>query len=237
MRKDTSSSYSGKKFARHSGRILPEEPFDLKSSWYDQLTGVHASLFFHYRNVPAPFPKRFSAHFDAAVDPKSAMKALAEIDPNYLNYEPAVKCKIVYEKLRGIDCVKMAYIRIGSSSREDWWLDPKLGYALLRYVNIRANRDGSEQVMSSIDVTRLKEVAKGIWWPMEACFVQSPREAGKPWKRIVYQASHVVANDPDFNEGIFTIHFPKGYTIDDRVTGKRYKVGEDTNTLKEQLKK
>jgi hypothetical protein len=201
------------------------------------MTGVHASLFFHYRNVPAPFPKRFSTHFVFAVDPNSSLSALAAVDPNYLNYEPAVKCKIVYEKLRGIDCVKMAYIRIGGSSREEWWLDPNRGYALLRHVNMGANRDGSEQVKSSIDVTRLKEVTEGIWWPMEACFVQCPRETGKPWKRIVYQASHVVANDPDFNEGIFTIHFPKGYTIDDKITGKRYKVGEEPNTPKEPSEK
>jgi hypothetical protein len=46
-----------------------------------------------------------------------------------------------------------------------------------------------------------------------------------------------VANDPDFNEGIFTIHFPKGYTIDDKITGKRYKVGEELNAPKEQPKK
>ena len=53
-----------------------------------------------------------------------------------------------------------------------------------------------------------------------------PRETDKPWKRIVYRASNVVANDPNFDENIFTVPFPEGYLIDDKVNGVKYRVGE-----------
>jgi hypothetical protein len=206
-------------------------PLELASC--GRVTGIEASMFFYYRNVPEPFPKRFSANFEAAADPNSFLLALAAYDPKYLNFKP-LKSKVVLEELGDIPCIKMSCE--GDSLLQEWWLDPNRGYALLRHVNMGGNRDGSSQVKSSIDVTRLKEVAEGIWWPMEAYFVQCPRETGKPWKRIVYQAENVVANDPDFNKSIFTIHFPKGYTIDDKVTGKKYKVGEEPNAPKEPSK-
>jgi len=36
----------------------------------------------------------------------------------------------------------------------------------------------------------------------------------------------VVANDPNFDETIFTVPFPDGYLIDDKVAGKKYIVGQ-----------
>ena len=222
--KDISSSYSGKSFDRHRGRILPEAPIELKSSWYDKMTGVRASLFFHYRDMPAPLPKRFSVNFEAAADPNYFLSVLAAADPNYLDRKP-LKPKVVLEELGGIQCIKVAYM--GDSFRQEWWLDPNRGFALLRLDDVGEDRDGNEQVRSSINVTKLKEVAENIWWPMEAYFVSFPREADKPWKRIVYRASNVIANDPNFDDSIFTVPFPEGYLIDDQVAGRKYKVGEE----------
>jgi len=224
-RRDISSSFSGKTFDRHSGRILPEEPIDLRAC--NEITGIEASLFFHYRDMPEPFPKRFSVSFEAAADPNSFLSALAAADPKYLNRKP-LKSKVVLEELRGIQCIKAACIP-DDSFRQEWWFDPNRGFALLRFDNLRKDQDGNERVKSSIDVTKLEEVAENIWWPMEAYFVDCPHETDKPWKRIVYRASNVVANDPNFDESIFTVPFPDGYLIDDQVAGRRYKVGEDPN--------
>lgn len=229
-RKAISSSYSGKSFDRHSGRILPEEPIQLTgASWDNKMTGVYASLFFHFRNLPKPFPTRLSTHFEAAADPNYYLGILAAADPKYLNVKlnvkPAVKFQVVLEELRGIQCIKMAYI--GDSLLEQWWFDPNRGFALLRYDDLRRDQDGNEQVKSSINVTKLEEVAEDVWWPMEAYFVHCPYETDKPWERIVYQASNVTANDPNFDDSVFTVPFPKGYTVDDKIAGRKYVVGQE----------
>lgn len=54
-----------------------------------------------------------------------------------------------------------------------------------------------------------------------------PYETGKPWKRIVYRASKVVANDPNFDESVFTVPFPEGYKVEDKIEGRTYTVGEN----------
>jgi hypothetical protein len=232
-RKAISSSHSGKSFDRDRGSILAEAPLQLTSC--GKITGIEASLFFYYRNMPAPLPKRFSVSFEGAADPNYFLSVLAAADPKYSNRKP-LKSKVVLEKLGGIQCIKAACIP-DDSFRQEWWLDPNRGFALLRFDDLRKDQDGNEQVKSSINVTKLEEVAENIWWPMEAYFVQCPRETDKPWKRIVYRASNVVANDPNFDEGIFTVPFPDGYLIDDQVAGRKYKVGEDPNAPKEQSKK
>jgi len=231
-RKEISCSHSGKTFDRHSGRILPEEPIYLRGS--NEITGVHASLFFHYRDMPEPFPKRFSVGFEGAADPNSFLSALAAADPKYLNVKP-LKHRVVLEELEGIQCIKAACM--GDSFRNEWWFDSNRGFALLRFDDLRKDQDGNEQVKSSINVTKLEEVAEKIWWPMEAYFVSCPRETGKPWKRIVYRASNVIANDPNFDESIFTVPFPDGYLIDDKVRDIKYKVGEKPKAPKGQPKK
>ncbi len=227
-RKDVSSSYSGNIFNRKKGEISPEAPVQLTGC--GRIVGIEASLFFYYRNMPSPFPKRFSANFEAAADPNSFMSALAATDPNYLNVKP-LKHKVVFEELGGIQCIKAACM--GDYSLHRWWLDPNRGFALLRFEDLRRDPNGNVQIKSSIDVTRLKEVGKDIWWPMEAYFVESPRETGQPWKRIVYQASNVVANDPNFNNDVFVINFPKGYKVDDTVNRKNYIVDANLNMIPE----
>ena len=225
-RKSISSSYNGKTFDRHRGSILPEPPIQLiAGSWYNKMIGIYASLFFHFRNLPAPFPKTFSPHFEAAADPNYYLLVMGFTDPNYLDVKSGLKFKVVHQELRGIQCIKMAYVQ--DSSLREWWLDPNRGFALLRHDNLREDKDGNMRVKSSINVTKLGKVAENIWWPMEAYFVQCPRGIDKPWERIFYRASKVVANDPNFDESVFNITFPEGYLVDDQVTGRKYTVGQE----------
>ncbi len=227
-RKKISSSYNGNTFNTKTGEILSEEPVQLTGC--GRITGIEASVFFYYRNMPSPFPKRFSANFEAAADPNSFLSALAVADPKYLNAKP-LKHKVVFEELGGIQCIKAACM--SGSLLQEWWLDPNRGFALLRSEKLRKDTDGNWQIKSSINVTKLKEVTKNIWWPMEVCFVEPPLEAGQPWERIVYQASNVVANAPNFDESVFTISFPRGYRIDDQVNKKSYIIDPNLSMIPE----
>ena len=101
--------------------------------------------------------------------------------------------------------------------------------ALHGHDNISIREDGSEWVSTRIRVTKLKEVAEDIWWPMEATSISSPIKPGDPYSRTVYSASNIVANDPNFDENVFTVPFPDGYLIDDKVNGIKYRVGQEQN--------
>jgi hypothetical protein len=228
-RKDISISYNGSIYKKNNGEILSEEPLQLEMC--DRITGIGASLFFYYRNMPAPFPKRISVNFEAAADPNSFLSALASADPNYLNFKPNVNGKIVIEELEGIQCIKITCI--SGSLIQEWWLDPNRGFAILKFENLRKDRDSKLQVKSSINVTKLKEVAKDIWWPMEAYFINNYHETDKPWKRIFYQASNVIVNDPNFDNNVFAIDFPKGYNVDDTINRKNYIVDSNLNMIAE----
>jgi len=220
-RKDISISYNGNTFDRNIGEISSEEPLQFKMC--GRITGIESSLFFYYRNMPKPFTKRFSDNFEAASDPNSFIASLAAKDPNYLNVKP-LKNEIVFEKLGDIECIKATCM--GGALIQRWWLDPNQGFALLKFEDLRKDKDGNEQLKSSINVTKLKEVAKDIWWPMEAYFVDGN-------KRIVYQASNVIVNDPNFDNNVFTINFPRGYKVDDTVNGKNYIVDANLTMVAE----
>ena len=108
--------------------------------------------------------------------------------------------------------------------RETWWFDPNRGFALIAYLHTNADKDGIEHVLSDIRVNKLQEVATGVWWPMEATVESESRDPNITYKRTVYRALSVVANDPNFDNSIFTITFPKGYRVHDKVAEKTYVV-------------
>lgn len=198
----------------------------------NRITGIGASLFFLYRdfNIPNPYFKRFSSNFDGAADPNSFMLALAAADPKYSNVKPH-KFEVVIDELDGIQCIKAS--SVGGSLQQKWWFDLNRDFALLKFEDLRKDKNGNEQLYSSINITRIKEVAKNIWWPMEAYFVEHSHNTDKPWEKIVYRASDVIVNDPNFNNNIFTINFPKGYKTDDMINHKNYIVDANLNMIAE----
>ena len=220
-RKEISSSYSGKIFDRHTAYILPDASWQITG--FSKITGIEASLFFHYRGVPEPLPERFSANFEAIADPNTFLATMAVAEPSYSDIKPP-KAKVVREEFKGKQCIKM--ISMADSGHTEWWLDPDRGFALLRMDLSRKDETGNFHLKSSINVTKLEKVTENIWWPAEAYFVECHNETGKPCERIVYAASNVVVNDPNFDESVFTLEFPKGYEVKNEVTGKTYTVGE-----------
>ena len=193
------------------GKILPEAPKSLEHGNFD--TGAYYSLPFFDAEI-----YKFSELFQLASDPNS---------------EVAAELEFTLEEFEGAECIKIRS-RLYDVT---YWLDPSHGFALRGYKSITKYQDAREELVKLAKVTKLKEIAPGIWWPMEVITVARPYEPGKPWRRFVYCASNVVANDPNFDDSIFTVPFPDGYLIDDQVAGRKYRVGEDPNAPKEQSKK
>ena len=200
-----STSHSGKVFHINNYSVLPDAPHELRNEWYQKMLGINASLNFHFSSEK----EMFSSLFQYAIDPNSALKN-AGVDPNF-----AVKktdLEITFQELKDAECINISLK--GKRSQESWWLDPNRGFALLKYENTRTDKDGREVPDNSTDVRRLDKVAENLWWPMEVYFISASFEAGNPWKRIVYRATNVVANAPNFADSIFTPPIPEGYSVD-----------------------
>ncbi len=199
----------GNTLQKNEGRILPEFPSELKWGLLDRL---RLTLYFCFEGKGYTF----SDIFKWADDPNSTV-------PSYFEF--------TFEAFEGVQCIKIT-LKGSEWSQKNWWLDPARGFALVGYKHTAILKDGTQRLRKSIEVTQLKEVADGIWWPIKATVIIEPLTSGEPYRRIIYQASNVVANDPNFNENVFKIDFPDGYLIDDQVTGKKYRVGEDPNDPK-----
>ncbi|MDD5063670.1 MAG: hypothetical protein PHQ35_02775 [Phycisphaerae bacterium] len=177
------------------GEILPDKP---KRIGYD--AGTHWSLPFFDGEI-----YKFSKCFELASDPNS---------------EAATELEFTFEEFEGAECIKIRS-RLYDVT---YWLDPSHGFALRGYKSIAKYPDNHEELIKLVKVTKLKEVSHGVWWPVEVVTVSKPYQDGEPWRRFVYRASNVVANNPNFDESIFTVPFPKGYRVEDKITGKNYVV-------------
>lgn len=198
--------HSGKTYPRKDGRILSHAPKRLTTGWTDLFTGLRFSLNFFFNGKDYTFSDLFR---------------WAE-DPNTLVLS---SFQFTQEVFQGVNCIKISS-KGSNRYKKSQWLDLERGFALLGDKRTSILEDGTERLVSFSNVSKLKEVAPGIWWPMEASMVSRPFESGKPYERFVYRASKVVANDPNFDESVFNVSFPEGYLVDDQVTGRKYKVGQ-----------
>jgi hypothetical protein len=180
------------------GEILSERPNRLGHGGYD--TGTYWSLPFFNGEI-----YKFSKCFELASDPNS---------------EAATELEFTLEEFEGTECIKIR----SRLYNVTYWLDPAHGFALRGKKSVDKYPDGHEELVKLVEITKLKEVLPGVWWPMEIIDVSRPYENGKPWRKFVYHASDVVANDPNFDNSIFTLTFPKGYRVEDKITGKNYVV-------------
>jgi len=212
--------HSGKILPLEKGELTPDAPKNLKIGQASYFTGTGFSINFW----PVNKGYKLSQVFYLASDTNTA--AASKTD----------ELEFTREKFQGVDCIKFGP-RSQKGGHESYWLDPSRGFALIGYEHTSILKDGSEKVKSRIKVNKLKEVAPGVWWPMEAFLERALLDPQKPYERIIYHVTDVIANDPNLDENIYTVPFPKGYMVDDKVTGKKYKVGEEPNTPKEQPRK
>jgi len=191
------------------GKILPNASKNLTSEWFRRVTGLSftTNFFFH--------PKEgytFSDLFAWATDPNSVAASTFELS---------------YEEFQGANCIKISTKTNERGWRKDWWLNPNQGFALLGHDYIDVSEYGQVKIIRSIRVDKLEQVATGIWWPMKVSMISRPSGEDKPYERFVYNASRVIVNNPNFDDSVFTITFPTGYMIDDKVQGKTYRVGQE----------
>jgi hypothetical protein len=198
--------HSDKSTAIKQAIIVPNTPERLRSKSMDSCTGARFTLQFHFGD--GDNFKSFSELSRSAISPQALEAEAFEVN---------------WEKLGGTDCIK-----IGLEGR-DWgyiryWIDPSRGFAFLGHDNVSILSDGRERVITRIRVQQVKEIAENVWWPTEATIESDPHEPNSPYNRTVYKAIKVIANDPNFDESVFSPVFPKGYTVDDKITGKTYVV-------------
>jgi hypothetical protein len=117
-------------------------------------------------------------------------------------------------------------IQIAFGNQYMWWLDPERGHSLLAY---RFMVDGGRQVLAERRVLRLKQVAPGIWYPMEAYYLGAPppENSGRNRIRYHYMASDVIANNNDFDTSVFRLRFPPGTNVRDEIENKSYQVAPE----------
>lgn len=203
--------YDDKTLFIKNGESIADSPIGLKLGWVGAFTGIH-----------------FSYHFSAAQRgyPFSQVIQMAAEDSNFAT---SSEFEFVWEKIDG----GKKCLRINSGTKKknrnyhSYLLDPSRGFALLEAKTAHISEDGSEQVISSLKVSKLRKVAAAIWWPVEASIERPSTDPERPYERVVYRASDVIANDPNFDENVYTVPFPKGYLVDDKVKGIKYRAGQE----------
>jgi len=201
----------GKPLYIKRGEVLSDAPRIFNGRRTGAVTGLRFTT--NYFFADRPDRESFSQYFKIAISPE-ALEADA--------------FEIVREEYNDIQCIKFS-LKKSKSFRMTWWFDPSRGFALLKYENIRILENRSEMLDSRITIGKLKKIGDNIWWPVEGTIESDRRKSGEPYQRTVYRASKVVANDPNFDEAVFTVPFPDGYLIDDQVAGRKYTVGEEPN--------
>jgi len=208
------SGYDGNMPPKRRATIVNGVPESLKDGgWVSRFAGVGASVYPLSLNTPHRLNQLLryagnAAHGGDATDVKAYYAQLSDFNDTTFH----------------IDVI--AHGRV----RASYQLDPSRGFALLECKSMYAGKDGDDKVRFRTRVNKLKEVVPGIWYPLEATFelpASGPTSSDKPFERVVYRASSVTVNDPNFVEGIFTVPIPEGYLVDDKITGTRYRVGQE----------
>jgi hypothetical protein len=195
------------------GQITADAPGALKNVFLRRASGAAYSTFF-FRDTEK---MKLSDMFKQAASERTPVQ-------------------ITLEAFQSSDCIRVT----GGDPEADhqsFWFDQARGFALVGYELINRRTDGTLVVLDRIRVTELAEAAPGIWYPLAAYheYDASPESGERADRRCCYRASKVVANDPAFDESIFTPAFPAGYLIDDQVRGFTYRSGLHPRDLEKML--
>jgi hypothetical protein len=182
------------------GRLVPDRivqvfrnpPSLLTDKYYLYSTGARFSIAFYGGDDEA---RSFSALLGEAVAKK--------LGPS----------EIALDRVNGVEAVRVTFGDRARSSAVHWF-DPARGYARIRYEATIFQNNARE--LSELDeVLTLAEAAPGIWFPTSARHTErTPTLAEARMERIVYTTREVKANDPAFDEGVFTVPIPPGYRVE-----------------------
>jgi hypothetical protein len=199
--------YNGQTHADSEGELVSEIPRRLNTGWCNGFTGGRFSLYFFFANDPR-------CHSFSQMLRETTSSRTTEARP----FDFSV------EMFQGTHCIKIASALGGDKMRVAYWLDPSRGYALRGYELVNIREDGSEWLVSRITVSKVKQVAPGVWWPLDASDESSPPRPGEPYRLFTYHASDAVANRKDFDEQIFTVPFAEGSLVNDKINHTKFRV-------------
>lgn len=120
----------------------------------------------------------------------------------------------------GMKCIQLQYF-IQSKLVHTWYIDPTRNYALLGAQTIAG--DG---VTFHRSVDALAEPAPGVYYPKKA-HTDIRAADGSNYEQSTFEATRIVANDPNFSEDVFTLNWPVGTKVEDRVGKKTFIVGSE----------
>ena len=147
--------------------------------------------------------------------------------PDIVAKRPEMTPKVTEEDHEGVHSIRLS---MGTEDKiqESWWFDPARGMAVLGYRQTYVTPSGRKLCNLETRVTKLAEVAPKLWYPMEAFryqawypekddhFAGPSRILEEHRRRDHYLATKVVANDPNFDRGVFSPPIPEGYAVTDR---------------------
>jgi len=119
----------------------------------------------------------------------------------------------------GASCIKLQW-RIEAQSMT-WYFDPSRNYALIGGERVK---DGL--IRENWTTDRLLEPEPGIYYPGAVESFSLYSASGQPKYRCRFEATDVIVNDPNLSNDIFTIRWPKGTLVQDKILGTTYTVGQ-----------
>jgi hypothetical protein len=127
--------------------------------------------------------------------------------------------RVAKQTVNGVDAIRLRWQDASEGEVEadgiTYWLDPQRGFSLVRREMIVHHSNGMNH--DRYDVTELKQVAPGVWYPTAAAVEMPDFERPGVRTRLRYKAASVVVNDPQFDPKIFSPEIPVGYIVaDDR---------------------
>jgi hypothetical protein len=153
---------------------------------------------------------------------------------NLIPVQQTKAVSVSHEQVNGVPCISIV-AGVPSGSVDQYDLDPARGYALLKHE--RRTKDGV--VAQRLTVSSFIKAASGVYFPKDAIdenLFAPGGKPGQPYARVRYTASEAVANDPAFSDEVFTIKWPPGTDVDDRIRGVDYNVPQANKDLIQSFK-
>ncbi len=134
------------------------------------------------------------------------------------------------------DCIELV-VQVtsprGGSQKETWCFDPSRGYAILGYAILFNEETTARQ---QVTVEKLAEPVPGVYYPVKATSLTKDA-SGQPKSKTIYETSAVVANDPNFSDDTFTIKWPAGTVVNDKISGTSFTVGGAEQGIRDQVQR
>jgi len=139
------------------------------------------------------------------------------------------KLRVTESTLNNVRCIQL--VEHAGVLTTTWYFDPARNYAILGSELSQTNG----LVLARWIVDKLLEPVPGVYYPVKVSSYGST-QTGEPAWRATYEASSVVANDPNFSDDIFTIKWPEGTVVQDKVSGTTFTVGASASETEKRIR-